>query len=164
MRRAIRQSVAVVLACGALSPAAGQNRAETLGSSLLQTPAVRAAVEAARTGEAQTLADQIRLCEVEAPPFQEAKRAQLFADMFRALGLRNVRLDAEGNVLGERPGAGATPNVVISAHLDTVFPQGTNVTVRRKGSLLMGPGIGDDCRGLATVLAVARALNAGGVA
>lgn len=163
MRRAIRQSVAVVLTCGTLSPAAGQSRAESLGSSLLQASSVRAAVEAARTNEAQTIADQIRLCEVEAPPFQEAKRAQLLADIFRDLGLRNVRLDAEGNVLGERPGASATPNVVVSAHLDTVFPPGTNVKVRRKGSLLMGPGIGDDCRGLATVIAVARALNMGGV-
>jgi acetylornithine deacetylase/succinyl-diaminopimelate desuccinylase-like protein len=112
----------------------------------------------------QTIADQIRICEVEAPPFQEAKRAQVLADAFREVGLRNVRIDVEGNVLGERPGAGARPNVVLSAHLDTVFPSGTNVKVRRQGYLLRGPGIGDDCRGLADLVAVARALNRNAVA
>ena len=111
----------------------------------------------------RTIDDQIRICEVEAPPFQEAKRAELYAGMFRDAGLRNVRIDAEGNVIGERPGADARPNVVLSAHLDTVFPRGTNVKVRREGYVLRGPGIGDDCRGLADVLAVARALNKAGV-
>jgi acetylornithine deacetylase/succinyl-diaminopimelate desuccinylase-like protein len=110
-----------------------------------------------------TIADQIRICEVEAPPFEEAKRALLYAEMFREVGLKNVRIDAEGNVIGERPGGSARPNVVVSAHLDTVFPRGTNVKVRRDGYVLRGPGIGDDCRGLADVVAVARALNKAGV-
>jgi acetylornithine deacetylase/succinyl-diaminopimelate desuccinylase-like protein len=74
-----------------------------------------------------------------------------------------VRVDAEGNVIGERPGAAAGPTVVLSGHLDTVFPEGTDVSVRREGTLMRGPGIGDDCRGLAVVLAVARALDAAGV-
>ena len=64
-----------------------------------------------------------------------------------------------GNVLGERPGRAARPHLVFSAHLDTVFPEETNVRVTRDGSILRGPGIGDDCRGLAVVLAVIRALN-----
>jgi acetylornithine deacetylase/succinyl-diaminopimelate desuccinylase-like protein len=126
-------------------------------------PAVRQALDVARAEELQTIEDQIRICEVEAPPFQEARRAQLYAQMFRDVGLKNVRLDAEGNVVGERPGAQPRPNVVMSAHLDTVFPRGTNVKVRREGSVLRGPGIGDDCRGLADVLAVARALTKAGV-
>ena len=111
----------------------------------------------------RTIEDQIRICEVEAPPFEESKRAELYAGMFRELGLRNVRIDAEGNVIGERPGAAARPNVVISAHLDTVFPRGTDVKVTRQGYSLKGPGIGDDCRGLAELLAIVRALNRGGV-
>jgi tripeptide aminopeptidase len=155
----------VVISCsGVTAAAAAQERAADLGSVLLQTPAVRAAVEFARRDEMQTLADQIRICEVEAPPFQEAKRAELFAGMLREAGLRNVRIDAEGNVLGERPGASARPNLVMSAHLDTVFPQGTNVKVRRENNILRGPGIGDDCRGLATLVAIVRALNAARVA
>ena len=143
--------------------AAAQQRAAELGPLLLQQPPVRAALDAARTAESQIIDDQVRICEVEAPPFQEAKRAQLYVQMMRDVGLKNVRVDAEGNVLGERPCAGARPNVVLSAHLDTVFPRGTDVRVKREGRLLRGPGIGDDCRGLADLIAVARALNKGGV-
>jgi tripeptide aminopeptidase len=122
-------------------------------------PAVRAAVDAARAIEPQLIEDQIRLCEVEAPPFDEARRAQVYAQMLRDAGLKNVRIDAEGNVLAERPGQQPRPNVVVSAHLDTVFPKGTAVKVRRDGAVLRGPGIGDDCRGLVDVLGVARLLN-----
>jgi tripeptide aminopeptidase len=143
--------------------AAAQQRAADLGSMLLQTPAVREAVAFARTDEMRTIDDQIRICEVEAPPFEEAKRAELYAALLREAGLKNVRIDAEGNVIAERPGTNARPNVVVSAHLDTVFPRGTNVKVRRDGYVLRGPGIGDDCRGLADLLAVARALNKSGV-
>ena len=154
---------AILFCCGAPSAAAAQNRAVNLGSDLLKLPAVRSAVDFARADEMRTLADQIRICEVEAPPFQEAQRAQLYAQMFREVGLKNVRIDAEGNVIGERPGAAARPNLVMSAHLDTVFPRGTNVKVRRQGYILRGPGIGDDCRGLADLVATARALNDAGV-
>ncbi|MSO56542.1 MAG: M20/M25/M40 family metallo-hydrolase [Acidobacteria bacterium] len=144
---------------GSLASLSAQLRSSELGFSLLQVPAVRAAVDAVRTVEPQTIKDQINLCEVEAPPFQEARRAQLFARMLLEAGVKNVRIDLEGNVVGERAGQQARPNVVISAHLDTVFPKGTTVKVRREGSVLYGPGIGDDCRGLADVLAVARVLN-----
>src|SRR4051812_39586323 len=140
-----------------------QQRASELGPQLFQNPTIRAAVEAARTSEHETIEDQIRLCEVEAPPFQEARRAQLFAQMLREAGLKDARIDAEGNVVGARPGTQARPNVVLSAHLDTVFPKGTPVKVRRAGTVLRGPGIGDDCRGLADVLAVARILGKSGI-
>jgi tripeptide aminopeptidase len=156
--------IAVVLAIAGFSAVtAAQQRAAELGPMLLQTPAVRAAVEFARTDEMRTIEDQIRICEVEAPPFQEAKRGELYAGLLREAGLRNIRVDAEGNVIAERPGANARPNVVVSAHLDTVFPRGTNVKVRRDGYVLRGPGVGDDCRGLADLVAVARALNKAGV-
>jgi acetylornithine deacetylase/succinyl-diaminopimelate desuccinylase-like protein len=130
---------------------------------LMREPAVRAALQSAKDDEPQTIADQIRLCEIPAPPFKEGERARAYADAFRTLGLRNVRIDKTGNVLGERPGQTARPHLVFSAHLDTVFPEGTNVTVTRQGNLLRGPGIGDDCRGLAVVLGVIRALNKGSV-
>jgi tripeptide aminopeptidase len=145
------------------APGAAQQRAADLASVLIQVPAVRAAVDFARADEMQTIADQIRICEVEAPPFQEAKRAQMYAEMLKDAGLKNVWIDVEGNVIGERPGANVRPNVVVSAHLDTVFPRGTNVTVRRQGYLLRGPGVRDNCRGLADLVAVARALNKTGV-
>jgi tripeptide aminopeptidase len=130
-----------------------------IGARLMQDAAVRAAVEAIRADEARTIEDQIRLCEIPAPPFKEAARARAYADAFRAAGLTNVRSDKEGNVLGERRGRAARPHLVFSAHLDTVFPEETDVTVTREGSVLKGPGIGDDCRGLAVILAVVRALN-----
>src|SRR5688572_24358266 len=163
MHRTAPIHIAAILGVAGFSTIAAQQRAADLGSMLLQTPAVRAAVEFAKTDEMRTIDDQIRICEVEAPPFQEAKRAELVAGMLREAGLKNVRIDAEGNVIAERPGTNPRPNVVVSAHLDTVFPRGTNVKVRRDGYMLRGPGIGDDCRGLADLLAVARALNKAGV-
>lgn len=130
-----------------------------IGPRLLRDAAVRAALDAARADEPRTIADQIRLCEIPAPPFKEAARAEAYAVAFRAAGLTDVRIDAEGNVLGQRQGRAPRPHLVFSAHLDTVFPEGTNVAVRRDGAVLRGPGIGDDCRGLAVVLAVVRAMN-----
>src|SRR6185369_9262801 len=142
----------------------------TAGVCLGQTPAelsndatVRAAMEAAKRNEPLTLDLQVRLCEIPAPPFQEAVRGQELKRLFQELGLRDVRIDAAGNVIGVRPGKAARPNLVFAAHLDTVFPEGTNVKVTRQGEILKGPGIGDDCRGLAVMLAVIRALNDGRV-
>jgi acetylornithine deacetylase/succinyl-diaminopimelate desuccinylase-like protein len=122
-------------------------------------PAVQRALEYLEETEAVTLDDQISICEIAAPPFHEQERAEEYRSRLAELGLENVRIDAEGNVIGERPGVGSGPTVVLSAHLDTVFPPGTDVTVTREGDLLSGPGIGDDCRGLTVVLAVARAMR-----
>ena len=149
-----------------LSRAAGALPALLIAASLhAQAPRVpddarvRQALEHARAGEAQTIEDQIAICQIEAPPFKEAARAEDFRRRLEALGLRNVRIDAEGNVLAERPGEPGEPVVVLSGHLDTVFPEGTDVTVRREGTTLRAPGISDDCRGLAVLLGVARALD-----
>ena len=122
-------------------------------------PQMRRALDAIREFNEWTLQQQIELTEIEAPPFKEARRGEEFKRRFEALGLRNVRIDSEGNVIGERPGTGNGPVVMISGHLDTVFPEGTNVKVTRTGTRLAAPGIGDDGRGLAVVLAVARAFR-----
>ena len=139
-------------------PADAQQDARNIGARLMQDAAVKTALEALRAAEPQTIEEQIRICEVEAPPFKEGKRAALYAQLLRDAGLTNVRIDKEGNALGEKRGAAPKPHLVIAAHLDTVFPEGTNVTVKREGTILRGPGIGDDCRGLAVLLAVARAM------
>ncbi len=126
---------------------------------LADQPTVRAALDAAKASEPQTIEHQIRLSEIPAPPFQEGARGEEMKRLFQQAGLRNVRVDKAGNVLGDRPGAASRPHVVIAAHLDTVFPEGTKLTVRRNGAVLHGPGIGDDSRGLAVLVAIARALN-----
>ena len=128
-------------------------------AALLQARDVANALEAVRANEAWVVDQQISLCEIEAPPFKEQKRAEALNAVFESLELTNVRIDAEGNVLGDRPGTQPRPRLVFSAHLDTVFPEGTDVKVKRDGAVLRGPGIGDDCRGLAVVLAVIRAMN-----
>nr|BCX00265.1 MAG: peptidase M20 [Bacteroidota bacterium] len=129
-------------------------------SSLLQHPAVRAAMAYIEREDEQTLRMQAALTEVPAPPFGEARRAAVFADSLRRLGLQDVHIDEEGNVIGFIRGRAPRPLVVLSAHLDTVFPEETDVRVRRSGNRLEAPGISDDGRGLAVIWMVARAIQA----
>lgn len=102
----------------------------------------------------------IQLTEIEAPPFKEEKRAKVYLEMLRQHGLSNVEMDAEGNVMGVRKGSGNGPLIAIAAHLDTVFPEGTDVKVKRNGTVLAAPGIGDDTRSLAVLLSIIRAMDA----
>lgn len=98
------------------------------------------------------------ICETPAPTFAEGARAELIARLWREAGLE-PRLDALGNVLAEAPG-GTGPRVLVAAHLDTVFPEGTDVSVRRDGARLRAPGIGDNSASLAVLSRYARALEA----
>ena len=124
---------------------------------------VRTAVELVKTDNAWTLQQQIELTQIPAPPFKEAARAADFKRRLEAIGYREVRIDSVGNVMAARRGAGRGPTVVIAGHLDTVFPDSTDVTVKRAGDTLRAPGIADNGRGLAVVLAVARAFEKSGV-
>jgi tripeptide aminopeptidase len=130
---------------------------------IVSNPPLDAAIAKVRADNEWTLTQQVSICEIPAPPFKEQARAAELKKRFEALGLRNVRIDAEGNVIGERPGDATGPVVLLSAHLDTVFPESTNVKVTRTGTLFKGPGIGDDCRGLAVMLAAIRAMNSANV-
>ncbi len=143
-----------------LSPAA---RAVGDPAVLINDPTVKAALAAAKRNEPWTLDEQVRINEIPAPPFKEEVRARELERLFKELGLKDVRIDKEGNVIGVRPGEKPTPNVVISAHLDTVFPEGTDVKVKREGNILRAPGIVDDTRGLAAMLNVIRSLDEGKV-
>lgn len=122
-------------------------------------PRLRAALDTIKAQEPWTVDQQISLCEIPAPPYKEATRGAEYRKRLQALGIANVRIDSVGNVIAERRGTGNGPTVLIQGHLDTVFPEGTNVKVKRTRTLLAGPGIGDDCRGLAVVLSVARAFQ-----
>ncbi|HEY2547900.1 MAG TPA: M20/M25/M40 family metallo-hydrolase, partial [Candidatus Acidoferrum sp.] len=101
---------------------------------------------------------QARLTEIPAPPFQEGQRAAAVKTLLSAAGL-NVQTDAVGNVIGELRGANEKEVVVLSAHLDTVFPAGTEVKVRHDGSRMLAPGISDNGTGLAALVAIARAIH-----
>jgi len=126
---------------------------------ILSKPAVQQAMHVIRYSEPHFVDEQVRLCEIPAPPFKEDVRGKDLARLFSEAGLLNVRIDKAGNVIGDRPGAQPHPHLVMAAHLDTVFPEGTDVHVTRTGNLLKGPGIGDDCRGLAALLSVIHAMN-----
>lgn len=126
---------------------------------LQQNAVVAAALKQAHDDEQLTLRDQIELTEIEAPPFHEEVRAKEFAERLKKLGLTSVRIDKEGNVIGIRPGIGNGPRLALAAHLDTVFPAGTDVKVRQEGTRYYAPGISDDARGLAVVLEVLRLLQ-----
>ena len=134
----------------------------TLASSLTaqgartEPPVVQSMLAMLQADNAWTLEQQRTLCEIPAPPFKETARGLEYKKRLEALGL-TARIDAIGNVLAERRGTGRGPTVVIAGHLDTVFPEETDVKVKVEGGRMSGPGIGDDCRGLAVVLAVARA-------
>ncbi len=137
-------------------PAAGQ----TIPSN---NPRVRTTLDILKTDNAWTLQQQVELTQIPAPPFKESTRAVEFKRRLEALGLRDVRIDDVGNVIAMRPGTATGPTVVLAGHLDTVFPEGTNVTVTHEGPRYKAPGIGDDDRGLAVVLAVVRAFDKAGV-
>jgi acetylornithine deacetylase/succinyl-diaminopimelate desuccinylase-like protein len=143
--------------------AASARQTSSIGEQLLKEPAVEVALAAVQRDEARVLEEQVQICEIPAPPFKEQARGADLARRFTALGLRSVRTDAVGNVLGERPGTGDGARVVISAHLDTVFPEETDVRTSRSGAVIKGPGIADDCRGLAVLLAIVRTMNEAGL-
>jgi tripeptide aminopeptidase len=153
----LRLTTALAATAVALAPSAGAQ------GDASPNAAVRAAIDRIKADNAWTIDQQISICEIPAPPFKEERRAAEMKKRFEALGLRNVRIDSIGNVIAERPGTGGGPVVVIAAHLDTVFPEETDVRVQRTGTLLKGPGIGDDCRGLAVLLAVAKAMGTANV-
>jgi tripeptide aminopeptidase len=108
--------------------------------------------------DADILRTQIAIAEIPAPTGDERLRANWIADQFRGLGL-GVEMDDAGNVVARAPGAYADAPVVVCAHLDTVFPPGTQLAVRYEGDRLIGPGICDNGRGLAVMLAIARVVQ-----
>lgn len=124
---------------------------------------VKAAIARLDATHDRLVADIVTLTEIPAPPFKEQARASAYRQMLADAGLTDVEQDAEGNVMGLRRGTTDGPILAIAAHLDTVFPEGTDVRVRRDGTRLFAPGIGDDTRGLAVLLSIVRALDAAGV-
>jgi acetylornithine deacetylase/succinyl-diaminopimelate desuccinylase-like protein len=130
------------------------------GQRILTNPKFQAAQDFISKDHDRFVREIIQITEIEAPPFKEEKRAKAFAEMLRQSGLPDVEIDAEGNVIGLRKGIGGGPLIAIAAHLDTVFPEGTSVSVRREGTKLYAPGVGDNSRALAVLLTIVRAMDA----
>lgn len=167
LRRVLAVSACLLIAfpaaAGGQLPVTKERQVRAAPLAAAVDPRLQPALDLLRTDNAWTLRQQRELCEIPAPPFKEQQRAAEYLRRLQALGLENARIDEAGNAIAERPGTGAGPTVVVVGHLDTVFPEGTDVRVREEEGRLYGPGIGDNCRGLAAILAVARALDSTGV-
>jgi tripeptide aminopeptidase len=120
---------------------------------------VQRAFDAIEQDDPFTMAQHIELTEIAAPPFMEQDRAEAFAAKLRAVGIDSVWIDAVGNVMAYLPGSKGGKTVALNAHLDTVFPEGTDVSVTQRNDTLFAPGIGDDTRGLAMLLTIAKTLK-----
>lgn len=153
----------VVLACLLSVASASAQTPEATVTGILSSAAFKKAVAFMEADYDRFVHELVTLTEIPAPPFKEQKRAEACLELLRGVGLVDVEMDAEGNVMGVRKGTGSGPMVVVLAHLDTVFPEGTPVTVKREGTRLMAPGVGDDTRGVALMLALARTMEAAGI-
>ncbi len=148
----------ILLAMPVRSAASPRAPHQAPGSRLTDNARVRAALDWFTPNISWVNDQQARITEIPAPPFQEAQRAALVKDLLAEAGLSS-QIDKAGNVIGELRGANEKEIVVVAAHLDTVFPPGTDVKVHRNGSRMDAPGISDNGSGLAALLAFARALQ-----
>ena len=156
-------SLGVGLACSA-SLAFAQVDPTAEVARVLASPAFKSAAAHIDKEHGRIVDEGVKLTEIPAPPFKEEVRAKEFEKMIRAAGLSDVKIDEEGNVLALRKGTrGEGKVVVVSAHLDTVFPPGTDVQVKRQGTKLFAPGIGDDTLSLAVLLGFVRAMDAANI-
>jgi len=161
----MRNMVMLTLAAALLTALPVQAAPASKPEAVLKTKGYGAAMKILDRDHDRMVAEIVKLTEIPAPPFKEAARASAYRDMLKDAGLEDVEIDEEGNAMGVYRGTGPVggPAVMIAAHLDTVFPEGTPVKVRREGTRLHAPGIGDDTRGLAVLLAYARAMKEGGI-
>jgi len=147
-------------------PAAAQaasagSAVEAASEAILANAKAIKALEDIKADDEAAFAEQKRITEIPAPPYKENRRAEYLLKRFVELGFKEASIDAEGNVIALRKGSGGgRPKLVVSAHLDTVFPEGTDVTVKEKDGVILAPGIGDDSRGLAALLSLIKSLNA----
>jgi tripeptide aminopeptidase len=169
MRTGLLPSIAVtalLLASGSFACAETAGSAvEAATDALISNPKVIKTLEDIKADDDVAFAEQKCITEIASPPYKEKLRAEYYLRRFQELGFKDAVIDSEGNVIGLRQGSGGgRPKLVVSAHLDTVFPEGTDVTVREKDGVILAPGIGDDSRGLAALLSLIKSINANGIA
>jgi len=145
------------------TPAAPSPEVDAAYTKLLAAPLMQKLLADVKADDARTLAELRLITEIEAPPFKEKERGEYILSRFKALGLADASMDAEGNVTALRKGVGGGtgkgPTLLVSAHLDTVFPPGTDVKIKEKDGRWYAPGIADDTRGLAVLLSWIKVLN-----
>jgi len=154
-----KPGVALLLLTGSLLCAQGS----WFQPSLLEKPEVKKALQSVDDRKSEIIDEWIRVVETPAPSGKEQTRAKYIRAEMEKLGLSEIRTDDIFNVSGVRKGTGGGPTVVFAAHTDTVFPEGTDLKVKREGDILLAPGVGDDTSNLMAVLEMFRALNRGGV-
>src|ERR1700737_3818899 len=138
---------------------------EAATAAILADPRVIKTLEDIKADDDTSFAEQKRITEIPAPPYKEKVRAEYYLKRFQELGFKDAAIDSEGNVIALRKGSGGgRPKLGVSAHLDTVFPEGTDVTVKEKDGVILAPGIGDDSRGLAALLSLIKSINANEIA
>ena len=161
----MKRSACLALLVSFLFTSAAVSAADNDGEirALAEQADIRAALEHLVDMEEELLADLVELTEIPAPPFGEGPRGERFAEMLAAAGLSDIATDEAGNVIGRRPGRDGERVIALTAHLDTVFPIETDVTVRVEGDTYTAPGIGDNTRGVVVLLGVLRALEKAGI-
>ena len=170
LKQSIFVTALLLAAAGPLAPAGAQAPAaapaiEVASQAILANPKAAKALEDIKADDDTAFAEQKHITEIPAPPYKEKLRAEYFLKRFLELGFKDASIDTEGNVIALRKGSGSgRPKLVVSAHLDTVFPEGTDVAVKEKDGVILAPGIGDDFRGLAALLSLIKAINANGIA
>jgi tripeptide aminopeptidase len=165
MRLATSIAIALSLAAAQALAQTPSPAADAAFQATLANPKVIKTLDDIKADDARALEEQKRITEIPAPPYKEKIRAEYFLKRMQELGFKDTAIDSEGNVIALRKGTGGgRPKLVVSAHLDTVFPEGTDVTVKEKDGAILAPGIGDDSRGLAALLSLIKAMNENGIA
>lgn len=139
------------------------DRTERTIASLVADARVQDALAFIERDRQNIIETQIALTRIPAPSFHEEKKAARLAELFRAEGLENVHIDEAGNCLGLYPGSGEGPAVLVEAHMDTVFPLGTELNPERENGWIYCPGITDNTSGCAALLGILRAMKQAGI-
>ncbi len=155
-------ALALASAGPSAAPSLAQQHPTRFSASLVERPAVRDALRWLDSNFEGQVAEWIRITEIPAKSEHEQGRARYVREQLEQEGLV-VTIDSIGNVIARRPGEGGGETVVFAAHLDTVHPMDTDITVRREGNILRAPGVFDNSASIANMLALARALKHGGV-
>ena len=164
-RAAFAAGLALIATQARAETPSGGSGMDAATQALLANATVMKTLADIKADDDTAFAEQKRITEIPAPPYKEKIRAEYYLKRMQELGFKDAAIDGEGNVIALRKGSGGgRPKLVVSAHLDTVFPEGTDVAVKEGDGAVRAPGIGDDSRGLAAMLSLIKSMNANGIA